>query len=102
VVLLVPRRWTMVRVGAVVYGLGVLLTLAVPSLIGSNAARLGELLVGPLLAGMGSPPPGRGAAWTEERGANPPFYDGDLTPATYRDWLRYNAVRYVALSTAPP
>jgi len=74
----------------------------VPSLIGSNAARLGELLVGPLLAGMGSPPPGRGAAWTEERGANPPFYDGDLTPATYRDWLRYNAVRYVALSTAPP
>src|SRR5215469_7578653 len=33
---------------------GVLLTLAVPSLIGSNVARLGELLVGPLLAGVGS------------------------------------------------
>jgi hypothetical protein len=55
VLLLVPRRWTMVRVGAVVYGLGVLLTLAVPSLIGSNAARLGELLIGPLLVGLGSP-----------------------------------------------
>jgi hypothetical protein len=54
VVLLVPRRWRMVRAGAVVYGLGVLLTLAVPSLIGSNVARLGELLIGPVLVGMGS------------------------------------------------
>jgi hypothetical protein len=209
VLLLVPRRWTMVRVGAVVYGLGVLLTLAVPSLIGSNAARLGELLIGPLLVGMGSPPTRRGAAWTEERGTsdegrrclrarrrragntassrhrwllgsaliaaavwqvaqpaadlaqgnappfapqtaalvrelgalradtarveavpqyghweseeladvvplargwerqldverNPLFYDGSLNPATYRDWLQYNAVRYVALSMATP
>jgi hypothetical protein len=210
VLLLVPRRWRMVRAGAVVYGLGVLLTLAVPSLIGSNVARLGELLIGPLLVGMGSPPQGRGAAWTEERGAkrratreggasraprrraggtarrrwllapaliaaavwqvaqpaadlaqgnappfapqtaalvrelgalhadtarveavpqyghwesqeladaaplargwerqldierNPLFYDGSLDPATYRDWLRYDAVRYVALSTATP
>lgn len=33
---------------------------------------------------------------------NPLFYDGDLTPATYHGWLRYNAVRYVALSTATP
>jgi hypothetical protein len=54
VLLLVPRRWRMVRVGAVVYGLGVILALAVPTLVGSNVARLGELLTGPLLAGLGS------------------------------------------------
>jgi hypothetical protein len=174
VVLLVPRRWNMVRAGAVVYGLGVLLTLAVPSLIGSNVARLGELLIGPLLVGMGSArhrwllapamvaaavwqvaqpaadlaqgnaPPfaPQTAALVRELGAlradtarveavpqyghwecqeladaaplargwerqldierNPLFYDGDLTPATYHGWLRYNAVRYVALSTATP
>jgi hypothetical protein len=52
--LLIPRRWQMVRAGAIIYGLGVLLTWAVPSLIGSNAARLGELLAGPLLVGLGS------------------------------------------------
>ena len=174
VLLLVPRRWTMVRAGAVVYGLGVLLALAVPSLIGSNVARLGELLIGPLLVGMGSArhrwllapalvaaavwqvaqpaadlaqgnaPPfaPQTAALVRELGAlradtarveavpqyghwesqeladalplargwerqldierNPLFYDGDLTPATYHGWLRYNAVRYVALSTATP
>jgi hypothetical protein len=174
VLLLVPRRWTMVRVGAVVYGLGVLFTLAVPSLIGSNAARLGELLIGPLLVGLGSPrhrwllgpaliaaavwqvaqpaadlaqgnaPPfaPQTAALVRELEAlradtarveavpqyghwesqeladavplargwerqldverNPLFYDGSLNPATYRDWLQYNAVRYVALSTATP
>jgi len=174
VVLLVPRRWRMVRVGAVVYGLGVLLTLVVPSLIGSNVARLGELLIGPLLVGLGSgrrlwllapaliaaavwqvaqpaadlaqgnAPPfaPQTAALVRELGAlradtarveavpqyghwesqeladavplargwerqldlerNPLFYDGDLTPATYHGWLRYNAIRYVALSTARP
>jgi hypothetical protein len=174
VLLLVPRRWTMVRAGAVVYGLGVLLTLAVPSLIGSNVARLGELLIGPLLVGLGSArhrwllapalvaaavwqvaqpaadlgqgnaPPfaPQTAALVRELGAlradtarveavpqyghwesqeladavplargwerqldierNPLFYDGSLSPATYRDWLQYNAVRYVALSTATP
>jgi len=174
VLLLVPRRWTMVRVGAIVYGLGVLLTLAVPSLIGSNAARLGELLIGPLLVGLGSPrhrwllgpaliaaavwqvaqpaadlaqgnaPPfaPQTAALVRELGAlradtarveavpqyghwesqeladaaplargwerqldverNPLFYDGSLSPATYRDWLQYNAIRYAALSTATP
>ena len=174
VLLLVPRRWTMVRAGTIVYGLGVLLTLAVPSLIGSNVARLGELLVGPLLAGMGSvrdrwllgpaliaaavwqvaqpaadlahgnAPPfaPQTAAMVRELGRlradtarveavpqyghwesqeladavslargwerqldierNPLFYDGSLNPATYRDWLRYNAVRYVALSVATP
>jgi hypothetical protein len=54
VLLLVPRRWRLVRAGAVIYGLGVLLTLAVPSLIGSNVARLAELLAGPILIGFGS------------------------------------------------
>lgn len=54
VLLLVPRRWRMVRAGAVGYGLGVILAAAVPTPIGSNVARLGELLTGPLLAGMGS------------------------------------------------
>jgi hypothetical protein len=54
VLLLIPRRWRMVRIGAVIYGLGVILACAVPSLVGSNVARLGELLTGPLLVGMGS------------------------------------------------
>src|SRR5262249_27790509 len=148
--------------------------LAVPSLIGSNAARLGELMIGPLLAGMGSarhrwllgPALIAAAAWQVARPAadlaqanappfapqtaalvrelealraetarveavpqyghwesqeladavplargwerqldierNPLFYGGSLSPATYRDWLRYNAVRYVALSMAAP
>jgi len=30
------------------------------------------------------------------------FYDGTLTPASYYGWLRYNAVRYVAISAATP
>jgi hypothetical protein len=54
VLLLVPRRWRLIRAGAIIYGLGVLLTLAVPSLVGSNVARLGELLAGPILVGIGS------------------------------------------------
>jgi len=174
VLLLVPRRWQMVRAGAIVYGLGVLLTLAVPSLIGSNVARLGELLTGPLLAGMGSarhrwllalalisaavwqvaqpaadlaqgnapPYAPQTAALVRELGAlhadtarveavpqyghwesqelatavplargwerqvdierNPLFYSGILTPAAYHRWLRYNAVRYVAISAGTP
>jgi hypothetical protein len=174
VLLLVPRRWRMVRAGALFYGLGVLLTLALPSLIGSNVSRLGELLIGPLLAGMGNPryrwllapalvaaavwqvaqpaadltqgnaPPyaPQTAALVRELGAlhadtarveavpqyghwesqeladavplargwerqldierNPLFYDGELTPVTYHDWLSYNAVRYVAISASTP
>ncbi len=54
VLLLIPRRWQLVRAGAIIYGLGVVLTCLVPSLVGSNVARLGELLAGPLLAGMAS------------------------------------------------
>jgi hypothetical protein len=53
VLLLIPRRWPLVRTGAVIYGLGVILTCAVPTPVGSNVARLGELLAGPLLAGLG-------------------------------------------------
>jgi hypothetical protein len=54
VLVLVPRRWRMVRIGAVVYGLGVIVAWALPTPVGSNVARLGELLIGPLLAGLGS------------------------------------------------
>ena len=174
VLLLVPRRWQMVRAGAIVYGLGVLLTLAVPSLIGSNVARLGELLAGPLLIGLGSVRHrwllaialGGAAVWQVAQPAadlaqgnapayapqtaglvhelavlhadtarveavpqyghwesqelasvaplargwerqvdierNPLFYRGVLTPSAYYDWLRYNAVHYVAISEATP
>jgi hypothetical protein len=54
VVALVPRRWRMVRIGALIYGLGVIACLAWPGPVGSNVGRLGELLTGPLLAGMAS------------------------------------------------
>jgi hypothetical protein len=53
VLLLIPRRWRMVRAGAIIYGLAVIVTCAVPTPVGSNVARLSELLAGPLLAGMG-------------------------------------------------
>ena len=175
VILLIPRRWRMLRAGAIVYGLGVLLTLAVPSLIGSNVARLGELLAGPLLAGVGSArhrwllaialsgaavwqvaqpaadlaqgnalsqiapqtaalvrelealhadtarveavpqyghweseelasvvPLARGWERQVDIERNPLFYHGVLTPSAYYDWLRYNAVRYVAISVTTP
>ena len=174
VLLLIPRRWRLVRVGAVIYGLGVILTWLIPSLVGSNVARLGELLAGPLLVGMGSARHrwllavalggagvwqvaqpiadlGQGNApayapqtaalvdelhalradtarveavpqyghWESQELAsvvplargwerqldierNPLFYGGVLTPAAYYAWLRYNAVRYVAISTATP
>jgi hypothetical protein len=52
--LLIPRRWRLVRAGAIIYGLGVVVTCLVPSLVGSNVARLGELLAGPVLVGIGS------------------------------------------------
>jgi hypothetical protein len=174
VLLLIPRQWRMVRTGAVIYGLGVILAAAVPSLVGSNVARLGELLTGPLLAGMGSArhrwllalgliaaavwqvaqpvadlaqgnapayapqtaalvrelgllhadtarveavpqyghweaqelasavPLARGWERQVDTERNPLFYGGVLTPSAYYSWLRYNAVRYVAISTATP
>ena len=54
VLLLVPRRWRLVRAGAACYGLGVVVAAAVPSLIGSNVARLAELLAGPIIVGIAS------------------------------------------------
>ena len=54
VIAFVPRRWRVVRAGAAVYAVGVLAASAVPTPVGSNVERLGLLLVGPLLAGMGS------------------------------------------------
>jgi hypothetical protein len=174
VVLLVPRRWRMVRIGALIYGLGIIITWALPTPVGSNVGRLGELLAGPLLAGLGSGRhrwllaaglaaaagwqvaqpaadfahgngPGHGLQtaalvgelqalhadtarleavpqyghWESQELAsvvplargwerqvdvqrNPLFYSGTLTPAAYYGWLRYNAVRYVAISTASP
>ena len=53
VLALVPRRWRMVRAGAIVYGIAILVTWRDPAMIGSNIGRLGELLAGPLLVGMG-------------------------------------------------
>ena len=54
VLVFVPRRWRVIRAGALVYGAGVALVWAVPTPIGSNVERLAELLIGPLLAGLGS------------------------------------------------
>jgi hypothetical protein len=174
VLLLVPRQWRMVRIGAIVYGLGVIVIWAIPTSVGSNVERLGELLAGPLLAGLASdrrrlllalglmavagwqisqpvsdlaqgnalPYSPRTAALVRElRGLNAGtarveavpqyghwesqqlsstvplargwerqvdtvrnrlFYGGTLTPAAYYGWLRYNAVRYVAISAATP
>ena len=174
VLLLVPRRWRLVRIGAIIYGLGVVVTWALPTPVGSNVGRLGELLVGPVLAGMGSGrhrwllaaglvaaagwqvaqpiadiSHGNAVAYAPQTAAlvgelrvlhadtarveavpqyghwesqelasrvplargwerqvdierNPLFYRGTLTPEAYYGWLRYNAVRYVAISTASP
>ena len=174
VLLLVPRRWRLVRIGAIIYGLGVVVTWALPTPVGSNVGRLGELLVGPVLAGMGSGrhrwllaaglvaaagwqvaqpiadiSHGNAVAYAPQTAAlvgelrvlhadtarveavpqyghwesqelastvplargwerqvdierNPLFYSGTLTPEAYYGWLRYNAVRYVAISTASP
>jgi hypothetical protein len=54
VLIFVPRRWRLVRIGAIVYGLGVLTVWALPTPVGSNVERLGLLLIGPVLAGMAS------------------------------------------------
>jgi hypothetical protein len=182
VLFFVPPRWRAVRIGAVSYGLGVPLVWAMPSPVGSNIERLGLLLAGPLLAGLGTVPkrllprvPQHGllalalvavAGWqvaqpvqdlahgnappyapetaalvgelrtlhadtarveavpqyghweSEELASavplargwerqvdmarNPLFYGRVLTPQAYYDWLRRNAVRYVAISAAPP
>ncbi len=49
---LTPRAWLVVRVGAVLYALALIGSYALHTPVGSNAARLGALLAGPLLAGV--------------------------------------------------
>jgi hypothetical protein len=174
VLFFVPRRWRMVHTGAIIYGVGVIIVWALPTPVGSNVERLGELLIGPLLIGLtngrhrallalgliaaavwvvvqpvtdlghGNAPPywpetaalvrelraldantARVEAvpqyghWESEQLAgtvllargwerqvdtvrNRLFYSGTLTPAAYHGWLRYNAVRYVAISASTP
>ncbi|WP_016906588.1 MFS transporter [Streptomyces xiaopingdaonensis] len=178
VLVLVPREWRTVRLGAAVYGLGTILTWAIPSQLGSNVERLGLLfgavallaavpkvvggwrsrrgavMVVALVVVMGwqiskpvwdiartTPDPvwatslaplvdqlerrdadksrvevvpaashressalapyvnlARGWNRQADRDRNPLFYDdGSLTPATYHEWLRRWAVRYVVL-----
>ncbi len=174
VLALIPRRWRMVRAGAIVYGVAILVSWRDPAMIGSNIGRLGELLAGPLLVGMGLTRPrwllaaglaaaavwqvaqpaadlgqGNAAPYAPQTSAlvrelvklhadtarveavpqyghwesfelanavplargwerqldvvrNPLFYSGSLTPSAYYQWLRYNAVRYVAISASTP
>lgn len=52
VVALVPHRWRVLRFGALIYGLAVIVAWVVPSPVGSNIERLGLLLVGPLFVGL--------------------------------------------------
>ncbi len=47
---LLPRRETVLRAGVVLYLAGCVLAYAVPSPVGSNAARLGPLIAGPVAA----------------------------------------------------
>src|ERR1035438_2157183 len=49
-----PRGRWVGRGGAITYGLGIIVAWALPTPVGSNVGRLGELLAGPLLAGLGS------------------------------------------------
>jgi hypothetical protein len=56
-VVLVPRAWRSVRLGAVVYGIGVLAVWVVPSPIGTNIVRLGLLFGGVLLVAMAAARP---------------------------------------------
>ena len=47
-----PRRWRVLKVGATLYALALALSFAVHTPVGGNAARLGALLAGPLVAGV--------------------------------------------------
>ncbi|MFL6053531.1 MAG: MFS transporter [Actinoallomurus sp.] len=49
VVAFAPRAWRTVRLGAVVYTIGTLLTWAIPSQVGSNVDRMALLFGGPVL-----------------------------------------------------
>jgi len=175
--MIAPRDWKVVRVGALVYGLGVIMTWIVPTGLGSNVERLPMLVVGPLIiattgtlgrrrplfifaivgivvwqavsplrdlthsdapltnAASATPlvselvrlradrarveavpqyghwealqlsntvPLARGWERQLDTVRNPLFYSGQLTPDKYHEWLRHNAVGYVAISTAQP
>lgn len=176
VVILVPREWAAVRIGASVYGIGVVLAWVVPTGLGSNVERLAMLVAAPLfvafpvtgkrrpffifaMVGMvvwqafsplrdlthsdapltnaasaaplvrelvrlkadrarveavpeyghweslqlaNTVPLARGWERQIDTVRNPLFYDGTLTASKYYDWLKYNAVHYVAISTATP
>jgi hypothetical protein len=176
-----PKSWRPVRIAASVYCVGIALTLAIPSPVGSNVVRLALLFAGALLLAAASAvrhvAPRRAlalylafalaagwqifkpvqdlmatapaAGWTsyarplvaELKGLNadqgrvevvsaqthwesaglapyvdlargwnrqvdvernPIFYDGELTAASYHDWLRRWAVDYVVLPNARP
>jgi hypothetical protein len=45
---------------------------------------------------------GRAGSAARREACSAVFYDGSLDSATYHGWLQYNAVRYIALSTATP
>ena len=47
---LLPREALTLRVGVILYTIGCVLAYAIPTAVGSNAARLGALLAGPLAA----------------------------------------------------
>ena len=59
----VPRQWRVIRASAAIYAVGTLAAWLLPTAVGANADRLGELLAGPVLIGLAGPagscPPGR-------------------------------------------
>ncbi|MBA0053306.1 MFS transporter [Streptomyces sp. AJS327] len=63
--LCVPRAWRTVRLGAAVYGLGVALTWAIPSQVGSNVERLSLLFAGVVLLAAA---PETLSSWRSRRG----------------------------------
>ncbi|MGP3978125.1 MFS transporter [Streptomyces sp. 8N114] len=69
VVLLVPKTWMAVRVGGAIYALGIVLTWAIPSQVGSNVERLGLLFGGVALLAAVPVVVGRGwRPWKSRRG----------------------------------
>jgi hypothetical protein len=51
-ILLLPENRRVLRTGTLLYLIGVIVAAVVPTPIGTNALRLGELLIGPLLVGL--------------------------------------------------
>ena len=100
VVMLVPRSWLSVRLGAAVYVVVVLVTWIVPSPIGTNVTRLGLLFGGVLLVAGACTPAARTAA---DRWASRPALAAllALAIATSSAWQVGTAARD-AITTAPP